>query len=519
MNRLLLDYQCPVELEAAAQLRKILRQVLASSVREKQLHHKILLCLSEIVTNIARHGQPLASRISVRFEQTQQHWELRICDNGGRFDPAEHETGELSQLLQDLEGGRGIALVRASCDRLDYVAGDEGRDNLAVCSWQNNLQANRTSILVVEDEGSSRQLYAHYLSESYEVYQACNGEEAMQVLAGTAIDLVLSDINMPGMDGLNLRLAIDQNPEFELIPFVFVTASEDDQLCDRASSLGIDDYLVKPVNKENLVNRIERVLQRSRQVLEQVSNRINRKISEAYTRIDPEKLPHWTISVNRRGTGAGGGDLLLSQPVAEGSLVALIDTMGHDETAKFFSYAYGGFMSGSMLADPDRGISGHELLRRLSKTAYDDNLLSKVTLTGITCELGPRGTVTMASAGHPQPLLVAPGSLRPIPVEGVLPGLLPDIEYVPVKVSVKPGERIAIYTDGLVESATDNQARARLEQAVMAAIRDTINLPIDRAAKFIMQTFDEIAGTPPADDTTFLLLEPDFYPTEVSHAR
>ncbi len=519
MNRLLLDYQCAVELETAVQLREIFRQVLASSVQEKRLHHKILLCLSEVVTNIARHGKPPASSIRVRFEQTRQHWEMHIFDNGGCFDPAEHESGDLSQVLQELEGGRGIALVRASCDRLDYVAGDEGRDNLTVCSWCNNMQANLPRILVVEDEASSRHLYVHYLSEAYEVYEAANGEEAMQVLAATTIDLVLSDINMPGMDGLNLRLAINQNPDFELIPFVFVTASEDDQLSDRASSLGIDDYLVKPVNRENLLNRIERVLQRNRQVLEQVSNRINRKISEAYTTIDPEKLPHWTISINRRGTGIGGGDLLLSQPVAEGALIALIDTMGHDETAKFFSYAYGGFMSGAMRAEPDQGISGHELLRRLSKTAYDDDLLSKATLTGITCELGPRGTITMASAGHPQPLLVAPGSLRPIPVEGVLPGLLPDIEYAPVEICVKPGERIAIYTDGLVESAGDNQARGRLEQAVMEAIRDTVELPIDRAARYIMQIFDDIAGTPPTDDTTFLLLEPDFYATEVSHAR
>jgi sigma-B regulation protein RsbU (phosphoserine phosphatase) len=519
MNRLLLDYQCTAELAAAGQLRKLLRQVLVSSVQEKSLHHKILLCLSEIVSNIARYNQPTASQISVRFEQTEQNWELRISDNGNCYDPARHEVQDLAEVHPDSESGRGIALILACCDRIDYLPGDADKPNLTVCSWTSNRQKNRRRILIVEDEATSRRLYTHYLNELYEVFEARNGEEAMEVLGSADIDLILSDINMPGMDGLTLRSEITQNPEYELIPFVFLTASEDDDLCGRAASLGIDDYLIKPVNKENLVKRIERVLQRNRQVLDQLSNRFNRKISESYAITDPERLPHWTIAVKRRGTGAGGGDLLLSQAVPEGSLIALIDIMGHDETAKFFSYAYGGFISGMMQSAPESGMGCHELLRQLSHTAYNDELLSKATLTGVAFELGPQGMVTMASAAHPQPLLVSPESIESIPVEGILPGLLPDSEYSPVKISVKSGERIAIYTDGLLESAPDNQSRARLESEILTAIKDTLNLPIDRASRFIMQIFDEIAGTPPRDDTTFILLEPDFHSTEAIHAR
>ena len=53
---------------------------------------------------------------------------------------------------------------------------------------------------------------------------------------------------------------------------------------------------------------------------------------------------------------------------------------------------------------------------------------------------------------------------------------------------------------------------------MLSIIKDTINLPVDRASMLIMQKFDEIAGTPPRDDTTFILLEPDFSPTGASHA-
>jgi sigma-B regulation protein RsbU (phosphoserine phosphatase) len=257
MNRLLLDYQCTAELAAAGQLRNLLRQVLVSSVQDKSLHHKILLCLSEIISNIARYNQPPAAQICVRFEQTEQNWELRISDNGNCYDPARHEVQDLAEVHPDSESGRGIALILACCDRIDYLPGDADKPNLTVCSWTSNWQKNRRRILIVEDEATSRRLYTHYLNELYEVFEARNGEEALEVLGSADIDLILSDINMPTMDGLTLRSEITQNSEYELIPFVFLTASEDDDLCGRAASLGIDDYLVKPVDKAKLVSVVK----------------------------------------------------------------------------------------------------------------------------------------------------------------------------------------------------------------------------------------------------------------------
>jgi len=519
MNRLLVDFQCAAEISAASRLRKIFQQVLISSVQETNLHHNILLCLSEIISNIARHNQSTGAKVIIRFEQSGGNWELRIFDEGNAYDPTQHSGRELSNIEQDAESGRGIALVHACCDRVDYRPGDENNSNLTICQWARSIQSHRPKILVVEDEAAIRRLFSHYLEESYEVFEAHDGKEAMEVLAETDVDLVLSDINMPTMDGLALRTEIMQRSEHQLLPFIFLTASDDGDMCGRARSLGIDDYLVKPVTRESLLNCVERVLQRNKQVLSQLSDRINRKISESSATTDPENLPHWTIAVGRRDTGVGGGDLLLSRTGEDGALVALIDTMGHDESSKFFSFAYGGFISGLMCSAQISKMGCHELLRQLSQTAFNDELLSKTTLTGVIFELGPQGMVRMASAAHPRPLLVGSDSIENIPVEGVLPGLLPDSEYTPVEISVKRGERIVIFTDGLLESAPDNTSRARLEREILKTIKETINLPIDRASRYVMQIFDKIAGTPPADDTTFILLEPEFHMPEASNAR
>jgi len=518
MDRLLVEYHCAAELEAAGQLRKIFNQVLSSTVHETNLHHKIQLCLSEAITNIVMHGQPKASEISIRFQQINQTWALRIADNGGSYDPDQEQHQHLSHIHQEAESGRGISLMHASCDHIDYEKSNKNGDNLTIFSWPVNQQTDRARILLVEDEASVRTLYQNYLADSYEVFVARDGKEAIEVLTNFSVDLVLSDINMPTMDGLALRSEITRKPEFELTPFVFITASEEDEIKARATSLGIDDYILKPVNKENLISHIERVLQRSHQIINKVAARINRKISQSFALSIPKHLPGWKIAVSRRDTGAGGGDLLLSHSNPASSLITLIDTMGHDETAKFFSYAYGGFISGMMRTTNSLDIKCHELLEHISDIAYDDELLSKATLTGIVLTLGAEGRLTMACAAHPKPLLISSLSFNTIPVEGVLPGLLPGMEYSPVELRVKQGERIAIYTDGLIESAPDNRSRENLEHHMLSIIKDTIKLPVERASMLIMQKFDEIAGTPPRDDTTFILLEPDFSPNGASHA-
>jgi len=508
MDRLLIKCQCNVELEAIPDLRKLVEQVLLSTIHEKKLNHKILLCLSEAVTNIIKHGQPQASKISVRFQQTSQKWVLKIIDDGGPFDPTSSKDKNLSAVEQDHENGRGIGLIHANCEHIEYDRNEANAENCLSFFWPVNQVTDRARILLVEDVKSVRCLYQNFLEDSYEVLVAKDGEEALETLKHYPVDLVLSDINMPMMDGLSLRSKLTQKSEYELTPFVFLTSCQEDEVRASAASLGIDDYLVKPVTRSNLNNHVERVLQRSHQIVKKITNRINRKISQSFIPRIPTRLKHWKIAVSRRDTGAGGGDLLLFQPDEEGSLVAMIDTMGHDESAKFFSYAYGGFISGMMQTADQPETACHQLLQQISEMAYNDDLLSKATLTGIVFYLAADGKITMASAAHPQPLKIGSDSIEAIQVEGILPGLLPEMGYQPIQIRVQAGERIAFYTDGLVESAADNTSRQNLEHQILSIIKETINVPIDRASRLIMRKFDEIAGTQPKDDTTFVLLEP-----------
>lgn len=509
MDRLLLKQRCEISLEGVSECRKLLDQVLKSTVSEKKLRYKITLCLSEALTNIIEHGEPAATKISIRFGQHNQNWQLDLIDNSGYFLPPPVADSSLSLSEALTESGRGMGLIHENCEHIKYHSAFEADNNLLSFSWPNNRQSNKPKILIAEDDPALRCLYEAYLSDLYQITLAEDGHKALDVLKSQDIDLVLSDISMPGMDGLTLRSELARQTDNELTPFIFITATEEEDMQDRATSLGIDDYIIKPITRENLIHHIERVLQRSQQIIKKLTSRINRKISQSLSPQLPEQINHWKLAARSINTGIGGGDLLLHQCSDENSLIALIDTMGHDESAKFFAYAYGGFISGLMRSSGNQKLHGDELLAHISNMAYNDDLLSKITLTGTAFNLLANGQINIASAAHPHPFLITKDSVEPIIVEGTLPGLLPDIKYNPITCTVKTGQRLAFYTDGLFESAADNEAREDLEEQILLTMKDSLDKPIDRALRLIIQKFEEIAGTPPRDDTTLVLLEPE----------
>jgi phosphoserine phosphatase RsbU/P len=503
MELLLLEQQCDASLESVRSLRSLLEQVTLSTITDKSLRNKIILCLSESATNIVKHSSPKATQIQVRFRQKSQYWMLEIIDDGGLYDPLSNTDGLPGQSAE-AESGRGIALLHANCQQIGYLPYNSNQNCIILC-WPVDTASTREKILLVEDDASMRRLYKALLKGSYDVFLAENGLEALEVLKRQDINLVLSDIKMPSMDGLDLRSELIQHPDYELIPFIFMTANINLEMQGRAASLGIDDYIVKPASQDMLVNTIERVLQRTRQIINQLSNRLSLKITDSFIPKLPKALNQWNIAVANRNTGTGGGDLLLHQTDSERSTIALIDTMGHDESAKFFAYAYGGMISGLMRSGGQNEC--HQLLAQISNLAYDDEMLSKITLTGIVLNLSNNGEISIASAGHPYPLLISQQQVTAVEVGGMLPGLLADTQYQPVQFRLNQRDRMAFFTDGLFESAANNEARKVLEEEVMSLMAQTSDMPIDRACRLIMQKFDEIAGSPALDDTTLVLIE------------
>jgi len=117
------------------------------------------------------------------------------------------------------------------------------------------------NILIVEDDKNLRKLITTCLKKNnYNTYEAYNGIEALEILDQNYIDLIISDVMMPGMDGFQLIKEL-RDSKYKT-PILLITAKSDSKDKKEGFLLGADDYMVKPINIEELLLRVHVLLKR-----------------------------------------------------------------------------------------------------------------------------------------------------------------------------------------------------------------------------------------------------------------
>jgi len=123
--------------------------------------------------------------------------------------------------------------------------------------------ANR--ILVVEDDSNIEQLVSFKLKNSgFVVFTATNGVKALEFLKKNTVDLIVTDMMMPVMDGRELVMHLKNDPVLQNIPTIMLTSRSLEKEIVDAFSLGVDDYVKKPFSPQELVARIKTVLMRKK---------------------------------------------------------------------------------------------------------------------------------------------------------------------------------------------------------------------------------------------------------------
>ncbi len=121
----------------------------------------------------------------------------------------------------------------------------------------------RESILIIEDEPDIRELMEYNLvREGYRVLQADDGEEGMALCKEKAPDLVILDLMLPGVDGIEICRRFKSDPVTQSIPVIMVTAKSEEADVVLGLSMGADDYVTKPFGPKALVARVRAVLRR-----------------------------------------------------------------------------------------------------------------------------------------------------------------------------------------------------------------------------------------------------------------
>ena len=118
-------------------------------------------------------------------------------------------------------------------------------------------------VLVVEDDRDLRQLFARVLQRSgYETLEAGDGQQALEVLEREYVDVIISDIMMPVMDGIETCRALRRDPALKETMVVFLSALGEEEQQLAGFGAGADDYIPKPIKPKLLLSRIQAILKR-----------------------------------------------------------------------------------------------------------------------------------------------------------------------------------------------------------------------------------------------------------------
>jgi DNA-binding response OmpR family regulator len=133
-------------------------------------------------------------------------------------------------------------------------------------------------ILIVDDNPSVLKLLNISLSKAgYEIVEAENGEEAFESANENLPDLIISDIMMPQMDGLELCWMIRENSKVPMVPFIFLTSFDDPETEVKGFRAGADKYLNKPIERKDLLSKVQELLSRKKKVNEVAQKELDNK--------------------------------------------------------------------------------------------------------------------------------------------------------------------------------------------------------------------------------------------------
>ncbi len=349
----------------------------------------------------------------------------------------------------------------------------------------------------------------------YEFVFAHNGIEALEELkAHDDIDMVLSDINMPRMDGLTL---LEQIPRVDPnVRSVIVSAYGDMKNIRTAMNRGAFDFVTKPLDFKDLRHTIERTLRHlmewraalaSRDELVALQNELS-VASQIQQSILPTQFPSsddYHVYANMEPASNVGGDFYDIIMLDNGNLgLAIADVSDKGIPASLFMMSSRTLLKGTAIGLPDPS----EVLTEVNDLLYEENDTS-MFVTVIYAVYEPEtGRFVYANGGHNPPLIIhRDGSSTLLePIGGIAVGIAPGFSFPQAEVALQPGDTLMLYTDGVTEAMSADHEEFGVERMQEVYAR-TPPSDAKHATKLIFEAVHLFAGdTAQSDDITCLAI-------------
>ncbi len=399
--------------------------------------------------------------------------------------------------------------------------------------------SQRLVLLVDNSRAQRRTLRMQLLRAGYQVVEASNGDEATRLCLERRPDIVISDWMMAGQSGLSFCRRFREMQSDRYGYFILLTSRSDKKDVAEGLRAGADEFLTKPISGAELLARLsasERILRMEESLrnanaqlsttltqLRETQAAIERDLREAQrlqqglVRERHGRYGDFDLSLLMRPAGHIGGDLVGFFPInARRVGLFALDVAGHGVASALLCARLASLLSGA--ADQNIAIrmteQGHyaaptpsRVLRHLN-TLMIEELRTEIYFTMVYADLDfLTGQVRLVQAGHPHPMLQrADGRIQRIGQGGLPVGVFLDAEYDEVKLTICPGDRLFISSDGLTESENEH-GKPLSEDGLQAILRTNATLQGEALLESICWSAAHYAGGQRNDDISAVLIE------------
>ncbi len=319
-------------------------------------------------------------------------------------------------------------------------------------------------VLVVDDYPTNVELLAANLSRlGYEVVEASGGSEALELISRDPPDVVLLDIVMPNVSGLDVLRRVRQDVATADLPIILVSGLGDTDHVVEGLALGANDYVTKPIEPRILHARLatQAALKRARDDLKRTALLLAAEIERNAVELDmaaqvqrsilprtPTATPDLDTAWYYCPATEVGGDLFDIIALPNGrTLLFVADAMGHGVQAALVAAAVKATLAAHLDEADDLALLMTQLDRSLS-TLFVDRFV-----TAVACVVdASNGRVSYITAGHPPLLMAGPERVDALSTGGLPLGTALPFRYESMTAELPQGAQLLLFSDGLLEA-------------------------------------------------------------------